>query len=316
MDIEIRDLVFQRGEFRLDVPELTFVGGRVTALVGPNGSGKSTLLRLMAGLERQQAGTITLDGAQRAPRDRQRSLAYAFQEAVFLGGSLRQNLDLALRLRGVAGAERDTRADDAANACGIGALLDRDAARLSGGERQRANLARALCLAAPVTLLDEPMAGLDGPARTALLHDLPGLLSAYAATTVLVTHTRDEALRLGDDMVVMIDGSVRAAGPKREVFLAPPDPATAAFLGYAVVTTDRDTLAIRPGTLAAGAGDCTFDLVVETVVDMATHHEVAGSIGGTAVALPWHGDLPAPGDRVVVSAANDAVVRYGRDDLL
>jgi len=199
MDVRFSGVVFSRGErVVLDVPALTIDGDRTTAILGSNGAGKSTLLRLVAGLERPGAGQVTVAGnvcGSAAARD---AVAYAFQQAVFLSGTVEANLELALRLRHVDGRLRRQRVRETAAACGIGELLDRRASSLSGGEAQRANLARALCLRAPVTLLDEPLAGLDGPARRGLLAELPGLLREFASTTLLVTHEPDEALRLSD----------------------------------------------------------------------------------------------------------------------
>lgn len=312
MDVRAEGLRFaRRNGFVLEVPDLTLAAGRVTVLLGPNGSGKSTLLRLAAALERPERGRITI-GGRAVGRDRatRTAVTYAFQEPVFVAGSLRKNLGLALRLRGAATEAGWARMGAAIDACGIGHLLGRDARHLSGGESQRANLARALGLGAPVTLLDEPLAGLDAPAREGLLHDLPGLLRTFAATTVLVTHDRDEALRLGDDLVVMLDGRVRAAGPKRQVFLQPPDPETAAFLGHVVLEDGARVVAIRPGALTAGAGEVTFELVVEEVFDLATHREIVGTIGGARVAILAHGEMARPGERVAVSAPAWAVREF------
>jgi len=96
----------------------------------------------------------------------------AFQKAMFLRGSVRRNLDLALRLRKVPALERRTRLEEAAAECGVADLLERPARELSGGEAQRVNLARVLVLRAPVTLLDEPLAGVDRIARTQFLSEL------------------------------------------------------------------------------------------------------------------------------------------------
>ncbi|WBL37477.1 ATP-binding cassette domain-containing protein [Tepidiforma flava] len=246
-DVEVR----KGGRTVLEVPGLTLGRAAVTALLGPNGSGKTTALRLMAGLERPARGRVLLDGepAERAAR---KAAAYAFQRAVFLRGTVRANLDLALRLRGVPAAERARRIARAAEACGIGHLLERDALRLSGGEAQRANLARALALEAELVLLDEPLSGLDGPGRAALLADLPGMLAAARATVVLVTHDRDEALLLAQELVLLIGGRPAAHGPAGEVFRRPPTREAAAFLGYTLLGSE----AIRPGAppSARGAG--------------------------------------------------------------
>ena len=294
----------------LDVPDLRFAEGRVTALLGPNGSGKTTLLRLLAGLERPRAGRV-LVGGRPAP-DVRPSVAYAFQEAVFLSGSLRANLDLALRLRGLPPGERRSRLAEAATACGVAHLLDRPAGRLSGGEAQRANLARALSLRAPLTLLDEPLSGFDERGRRQMLEELPALLRRFAGTTVLVTHDRDEALRLAGDLVLLREGRVRAAGPRREVFAAPPDPETAAFLGYTLIPTDAGLAGVAPGGLRPGPGDFMLTLQVEEVVDLVTSVEVVGRGNGRriAVAFPPDRPAPAPGEQVTVSAPTEMVVTF------
>lgn len=314
MDVRVEGLRFaRRSGFVLDVPALTCAAGRVTVFLGPNGSGKSTLLRLIAALERPHRGQIWL-GGHPVSRDRatRRAVAFAFQEPVFVAGSLQKNLTLALRLHGAATPAGRARMDAAIAACGIGRLLDRDARHLSGGEAQRANLARALGLGAPVTLLDEPLAGLDAPARATLLHDLPGLLRSFAATTILVTHDRDEALRLGDDLVVMLDGRVRAAGGKRQVFLEPPDADTAAFLGHTVFEHQGRRLAVRPGALTPGPGEVTLTLQVTELFDLATHREVIGTIGGTRVSLAVDGEGARPGETMTVSAPFAAVREFPR----
>jgi ABC-type sugar transport system ATPase subunit len=289
------------------LPELTFANGRVTAVLGPNGSGKTTLLRLIAALERPSSGEVLLDGRPARPtRETRESIAYAFQQAAFLTGPVRSNMDLALRLRGLGGPERAARIEQAAAACGIAHLLDRDSHRISGGEAQRANLARALCLRAPVTLLDEPMHGLDRGTRETLLAELPGMLRTFATTTLLVTHERDEAMRLGDDLAVLMGGRVRAHGAKGAVFRSPPDIEVAAFLGYTIV----GRTAVRPGALRLGAGDFELSLRVEGVSDVGTHFEVWGHAGETAVRAIATGELPAAGAEAVVSAERSAVVQF------
>lgn len=312
MDVAIEGLRFtRRGREVLSIPGLQFAAGRTTALLGPNGAGKTTLLRLVAALERPRAGSIRIGGVPARPgRTTRERVAYAFQEAVFLGGSVRANLELALRLRGVGATARTARIEEAAAACGVSHLLGRDVHRLSGGEAQRANLARALCTKAPVTLLDEPLSGLDGPARRQLLHDLPGLLRQFATTTILVTHDRDEALRLADDLVILIEGRVHAARPKREVVLNPPDPVTAEFLGYTVLGNGQEVIAIAPGALRPGPGEVSFTLTVDEVVDLGTHREASGMAGEVRVSVALRDGTPAVGATLVVAAPASSVVRF------
>lgn len=295
----------------LELPALTIASGSITAVLGPNGSGKSTLLRTIAALERPIAGRVLIGnrivGPNRATR---RLVAFAFQEPVFVTGSLGANFDLALRLRGVPQSERRTRIEAMAQACGIAHALDRDARALSGGEAQRASLARALALQAPVTLLDEPLAGLDAPSREQLLRDLPGLLSKAAGTVVLVTHDRDEAARLGSNVVILLDGRVHASGSLREIFARPPDPPSALFLGWTVARDGESLLAIAPGVLHPGRGDVELQFLVRQVIDFGPRWEAIGEIAGSPARLTGAGDAPRTGSFLLVSSSDAGVLRY------
>jgi ABC-type sugar transport system ATPase subunit len=286
----------------LDVPALTVRARRTTAVLGPNGSGKTTLLRVIAGLETPQTGRVTTGGT---PVLRKRDLAYVFQEEVFLRQSVRRNLELGLQLRGVDKAERGRRIDEAATTVGIDRLLARRADRLSGGEGRRVSLARALCLQAPVVLLDEPLAGLDQAAYARLMDELPRIVEAFHATTLLVTHSRDEALRLADDLVVLVEGRVEAAGEAHEVAANPRVAAVAEVLGYTILTTPARKVAVPPGALALGGGPLEFSMTVERLVDLVDVCEIVGGIGDVRVRIARAaGDpRPHPGDRVTVYAA-------------
>ena len=265
---------------------------------------------MLSGLERPSSGAVRF-GLQ-GSRDNESStgnIAFAFQEAVFLRGTLRSNLHLALRLHHVDGDARESRIADAADASGIGHLLDRNAHQLSGGEARRANLARVLALRAPVTLLDEPLAGLDGPARRQLLHELPALLAAFATTTILVTHDREEALHLADDVVVLLDGRVRAQGAKGDVFRNPPNPETARFLGFTVLSKDDRIIAAPPAALRPRAGEVEFPFDFERLADLGTHREVVGRVGDALVTAQVEGDDNGPW--TVVSADKASLIHFG-----
>ncbi|MBA3555597.1 MAG: ATP-binding cassette domain-containing protein [Gemmatimonadales bacterium] len=313
MEILVEGLRFARDRRPvLDIPALRIASGGVTAIFGPNGSGKTTLLRLIAGLERADAGTIWIGPALVQPGPgAARAAAIAFQEPVFLRGTVRRNLDLAMRLRNVARDERAERIGEVARECGIEAVLDRSAWKLSGGEARRAGLARVLALRAPVTLLDEPLAGIDRIARTHLLDDLPRLLARFATTTVLVTHDREEAFRLADDLVILTGGTVRAAGPKGPVHATPTDAETAELLGYTVLFPPAGPIAVPPGGLRVGDGELGFDLAVERAIDMGNHLHLLGTIAGRRadLRLPSGTTPPAAGTLVRVFAASHVALR-------
>jgi tungstate transport system ATP-binding protein len=240
--LSLRDVTVRRGgRLVLDVPVLDLAAGEVLAVLGPNGAGKSTLLQVMALLERPVTGTVAVDGVRvRGPvLALRRRMAMVLQEPLLLDGSVRDNVALGLRLRGVPRGERQRRADRWLDRLGIAHLATRPAHALSSGEAQRAALARALALEPDVLLLDEPFSGLDAPARARLIADLAALLRETGQTAVLVTHDRDEALRLGDRVAVLIGGRLRQLGPTAEVFSHPADPEVAAFVGMETVVPGR-----------------------------------------------------------------------------
>ena len=302
MDVELEAVRAARdGRLVLDVPFLRIRAGRTTAILGPNGSGKTTLLRLVAGLDRPAAGSVRIGGTSPIAA---REVAYVFQERVFLRQSVRENLELGLRLRGVARDERRVRVAEAATLLGIAHLLDRGADRLSGGEGRRVSLARALCLRAPLVLLDEPLEGLDERTYSRLLDELPQLLAAFDATTLLVTHSPHEALRLADDLVVLVDGRVHASGDKRAVAANPRVREVAEVLGYSVLPLDGRIVAVPPGALTPGPGAAEFWVAVDGIVDLVHGREMLGRVGDIRVVVPLPAGWPAaaPGERVCVHA--------------
>jgi ABC-type sugar transport system ATPase subunit len=312
MEVSLANLEFKRNERAvLQIPSLIFPSGTTTALFGPNGSGKTTLLRVIAGLEQPGTGEVRI-GHRRVEKDPEipQRVGISFQTPIFLRGTVRHNLDLALRLRKVAAGERESRIEQAARECGVADLLERSARQLSGGEGQRVNLARALALRAPVTLLDEPLAGIDRITRGHLLADLPRLLATFATTSILVTHDREEAFRLADRLVVLMEGRVKAAGPKKSVYAHPPDRHTAELLGYTVLAAEEKLVAIPPGGLRAGPGTLRFRLLVKRVVDMGNHVHVVGTVGDEPVDVRWPEGAPpaAEGSEITVSPGPGAVV--------
>ncbi len=211
-------IVVSRGGGRvLDAVTLAVEGGTLTALVGPNGAGKSTLLAVLAGLERPDAGRVTLDGtplATLAPSARARRIAWLEQGArAAWGMTVREIAALGRLPHGDAG-EREVA--DALASCGLARLADRRVDTLSGGEARRAMLARVLATEAEALLLDEPAADLDPAQGFALMR----LLRAEAATgraVLVVLHDLALAARFADRIVLLADGRIAAEGAPEAV---------------------------------------------------------------------------------------------------
>ena len=259
--VEIRELVVERGGRQvLAVPELQLARREVTAVIGPNGSGKSTLLAALQLLLPLKQGRLLLDGEPIAgdPVAARRRMAAAFQEPLLLSMSVRENVELPLRLRGLGRRERRQAADEWLERFGITALARRPARALSGGEAQRVSLARAFAARPEVLLLDEPFAGVDAPTREQLLEDFARILAAARPTTILVTHDRGEALRLADHVAVLIEGRLRQWGTPQQVFSAPADEEVAAFVGVENVWPAR-LLELRDGLAIWQAGPLTIE---------------------------------------------------------
>ncbi len=222
---------FPNGVQALQGVSLRIEAGETVALLGPSGCGKSTLLRLIAGLDRPDAGTLRWDGAPPAPGE----IGFVFQDATLLPwATAAQNVALPLRLRG----QRDPAAVQAMlDRVGLGAFGGARPRQLSGGMRMRVSLARALVSRPRLLLLDEPFAALDEFTRHRLQDDLRGLCRDEGVTTVLVTHSTYEAAWLAGRVVIM---SPRPGRVAQQVPGLPPGITRADPAYAALVTTLRE----------------------------------------------------------------------------
>ena len=168
--------------------------GEFLTIVGASGCGKSTLLNLIAGLDEPDTGSIDVAG----------NVAFMFQDATLLPWlTARQNVELALKLRGVPGRERRDRAQVLLETVRLGGRGDARPHELSGGMRHRVALARCLAQDAQIVLMDEPLGALDAMTRDHLHDEIEGLWREQNLTIVFVTHNMREAIRLGDRVVLM-----------------------------------------------------------------------------------------------------------------
>lgn len=217
----------------VEVEHIELAEGELLAVFGPNGAGKSTLLRLLAMLEKPDAGEVAFRGAtgRAAERALRAASAVVFQRAHFWRDSVEYNVGLGLTLRGVSRAEARARSQAVCDQLGIPHLLPAHVSELSGGEGQRVALARALVLDPEILFLDEPTANLDTDARLDLRQDLERVARERAKSVFLITHDRSEAFHLADRVAVIREGRLIQTGTPKHIYEHPADAYTARLTG-------------------------------------------------------------------------------------
>ncbi|MEU5074654.1 ABC transporter ATP-binding protein [Streptomyces asoensis] len=210
---------FGRGPGAVDAlgpVELSIPTGEFACVVGPSGCGKSTLLRIAAGLLRPSTGTLEIRTASPRPA------AMIFQDyGIYDWKTVRANVRFGLDVQHVPRRTADARVDDWLARTGLGDFADAYPATLSGGMRQRVAIARALAVEPEVLLMDEPFAALDAQLRTILQDELLELTQATRTTTLFITHSLEEAIVLGDRVLVMSARPGRIIAEHRPPFPRP-----------------------------------------------------------------------------------------------
>jgi sulfate/thiosulfate transport system ATP-binding protein len=249
MSISIRNISKRFGTFvaledvSLDVPT-----GSLTALLGPSGSGKSTLLRIVAGLERPDAGAVHIaeeDVTGHSPQDR--GIGFVFQHyGAFKHMTVHQNVAFGLKIRKRPKDEIRQRVHELLELVQLEGMANRYPSQLSGGQRQRMGLARALAVDPKVLLLDEPFGALDARVRKELRAWLRRLHDETHTTTVIVTHDQEEAMEVAETVAVMNHGRIEQIAGPMELYERPANQFVMEFVG--AVNRLGDTF-VRPHDL-------------------------------------------------------------------
>lgn len=247
---------FPGGRQVLQPLDLDIHPGETLVFLGPSGCGKTTTLRLIAGLEQPDAGGQVLfddRDVTRLPIER-RDVGMVFQNyALFPNLDVTGNIAYGLKIRGLPRAERDARVAELLAMMQLEALAERRIQQLSGGQRQRVALARALAPRPRVLLFDEPLAALDAQLREQLRTDIGALLRELSTTAVYVTHDQQEALALGDRIVVMGEGRIAQIGTPTQIYQTPASRFVAGFVGqlnrFEVLGQATDAVAVTGGQL-------------------------------------------------------------------
>ncbi|WP_213290829.1 ABC transporter ATP-binding protein [Bradyrhizobium sp. sGM-13] len=258
---------------------LSIADGEFLTLLGPSGCGKSTLLRILAGLEVQDAGSVSIgERAVDGLRPKRRDVAMVFQSyALYPHMTVASNMTLPLRMRRLSAfqrlpllgrllpgtariaAEIDVEVTRTAKSLGIGHLLARKPGQLSGGQRQRVAVGRAMVRHPAVFLMDEPLSNLDAKLRVQMRAEIKELHQRLGVTFVYVTHDQAEAMTLSDCVAVMLDGELLQVAPPQDIYADPDDRRVAEFIGSPKinmldgVVRERDLIDVAGSTLTIEA---------------------------------------------------------------
>ncbi|MEX2655254.1 MAG: ABC transporter ATP-binding protein, partial [Acidimicrobiia bacterium] len=288
------------GRVVLSDVDLTIPSGALVALVGPSGSGKSSLLRMICGLDRPDEGTVTVGGrpvvATTGPPT---GVAMVFQnDALYDHFDVAANLRFPLQVSGADVDHTDQVSKASARWAGITRLWRRSPRTLSGGERSMVATGRAISRdGLEVLLLDEPLAGADRQVRQRFRRELRLLHQRGGMTTVVATNDEQEAMALGDLLVVVIGGGIAQIGSPRTVFESPDTTTVASFLGSPPMNLFPGTVVVEDGLVAVDVGgdrvvieSPALGLTAGTRVVVGLHaHELVIAPPGTPFGRMIHG---------------------------
>ena len=265
-------------------------------LVGPSGCGKSTTLRMVAGLEEITEGTIRI-GPQivNDVPPKNRDIAMVFQNyALYPHMTVYKNMAFALKLRKFNKDEIDQRVCDAAKILGIEELLARKPKALSGGQRQRVAVGRAIVRNPKAFLFDEPLSNLDAKLRVGMRAELKSLHRRLMTTTIYVTHDQEEAMTLGERIVVMKDGTMQQCAAPLEVYETPVNRFVAGFVGTPPMNFLGGTLRAQNGNVYFDEGTCQIRLPNAETLEGWIGKQVVLGVRPTAMSIKGVGRFAHP----------------------
>jgi spermidine/putrescine transport system ATP-binding protein len=267
--------------------------GEFLAIMGSSGCGKTTTLRMLAGLEAPTEGVIRLSGKPINDLPTwSRDTPMVWQSlALFPFLNVRENVEFALKMRGVGKAERRRRADQWLDRMQITEFAERNISQLSGGQRQRVALARSLVVEPEILLLDEPLSALDAALKVRMQSVLKNLQRETGITFVYVTHSQSEAFSMADRVVIMSRGVIEQIGTPQEIYRTPRTRFVADFLGSSNLFSGKvraggqgQVLETPTGQFVlSGQAGAVGEAATLTVLDTKTHLSVEKPAGAVNV---------------------------------
>ncbi len=341
---------FDRGQIlAVDDLSLDIADGEFVTLVGPSGCGKTTTLRMIAGLERATSGSIYLgDDDVTDVHPKNRDVAMVFQNyALYPHKTVEENMAFGLRMStGLSKDERHERVFEAAEMMGIEDLLSDKPDELSGGQKQRVALGRAIVREPDIFLFDEPLSNLDAKLRTTMRTEIQRIQQELGITSVYVTHDQEEAMTMGDRIVILKDGELQQMGAPTDVYANPANSFVGGFVGSPSMnfidvratreggeialsdpdgsfscrlsssfaerienTNDEFTVGIRPEDVLPATGDerTVLETTVEVVEPIGSDNYLYLDVADDFIARVESDVEPAPGDTIRVTFAESDV---------
>ena len=307
--IEIRNLTKSFGDVRaVDGVSLDINAGEFITLLGPSGSGKTTVLRMIAGFERPDGGSISLNGVDITNLPPyERDINTVFQDyALFPHMDVITNIEYGLRVKKLPKDERRTKALAALAQVRLTGFENRKPHQLSGGQRQRVALARALVNRPSVLLLDEPLGALDQKLREQMQLELKELQREVGITFVFVTHDQEEALTMSDRIAAFNSGTIEQLATPREIYDHPESRFVAEFVGKTnSIEIDSRKVNIRPEYItvsrSATKSDRSFEGALRDIIFVgATTRYIVDTRAGLITALNCESGIKV-GDAVFAS---------------
>nr|WP_227378684.1 ABC transporter ATP-binding protein [Haladaptatus halobius] len=285
--------------------------GEFVVLVGPSGCGKTTTLRCIAGLEEPDEGSILVDGEDiTGLKSKDRNLAFVFQSiALFPHMSVRKNVRFGLDMNtDLSKDEKNRRVEEVAETLDIAEMLDRKPSALSGGQQQRVSLGRAMVMEPAAFLLDEPFSALDANLRDHMRVEVKKIQRELNTAMIFVTHDQEEAMTLGDKIVVMNDGHVQQIGSPYDIYNDPDNLFVADFIGSPSPNLIECTVERKSSGLSFVSEFCTIPATEKQAA------QVEGYVGDTVIYGVRPEYLNLQGERGEFAADVDVIEPLGDRD--
>ena len=275
--------------------DLVIPAGSFFALLGPSGCGKTTTLRIVAGLERPTAGSISIGGKDvTSVPPHKRPVNTVFQSyALFPHMTVQENVEFGLRRRKVTDAA--SRALDALKLVELDHVAGRKPSQLSGGQQQRVALARAVVNRPALLLLDEPLGALDLKLRRQMQSELKTIQDEVGITFLHVTHDQEEAMTMADTVAVMNHGRIEQMGAPQELYELPRTGFVASFLGQSNLIAATVESAVGGTLVARTAAGGTLRMPIDRAVS--TSGEI--TVGVRPEKLMLAAEAPTTDDNVL-----------------